>query len=86
MGVVAKAVLEAGGEATGIIPYAMYVAGGERDKSTSAHAVLEKADNVKMQTVLVDSMHERKVEMAKRSMAFIGLPGGFGTFEEPLFS
>ena len=27
-------------------------------------------------------MHERKVEMAKRSSGFIGLPGGFGTFEE----
>jgi len=31
---------------------------------------------------MVDSMHERKVEMAKRSVGFIGLPGGFGTFEE----
>jgi len=27
-------------------------------------------------------MHERKVEMAKRAEAFVGLPGGFGTFEE----
>jgi hypothetical protein len=27
-------------------------------------------------------MHERKVEMAKRVEGFIGLPGGFGTFEE----
>jgi len=27
-------------------------------------------------------MHERKVQMAKRVGAFIGLPGGFGTFEE----
>lgn len=27
-------------------------------------------------------MHERKIEMAKRVGAFIGLPGGFGTFEE----
>lgn len=27
-------------------------------------------------------MHERKVEMAKRAGAFVGLPGGFGTFEE----
>jgi hypothetical protein len=27
-------------------------------------------------------MHERKVEMAKRVDGFIGLPGGFGTFEE----
>jgi len=29
-------------------------------------------------------MHERKVEMAKRVGGFIGLPGGFGTFEEVL--
>lgn len=27
-------------------------------------------------------MHERKVEMAKRVGAFVGLPGGYGTFEE----
>jgi len=27
-------------------------------------------------------MHERKVEMAKRVGAFVGLPGGFGTFDE----
>lgn len=29
-------------------------------------------------------MHERKQEMAVRSSAFIGLPGGFGTYEEVL--
>lgn len=27
-------------------------------------------------------MHERKVEMASRAGGFIGLPGGYGTFEE----
>lgn len=27
-------------------------------------------------------MHERKVEMARRATGFIGLPGGYGTFEE----
>jgi hypothetical protein len=32
--------------------------------------------------ILVDSMHERKIEMATRVDGFIGLPGGFGTFEE----
>lgn len=30
-------------------------------------------------------MHERKVEMAKRVNGFVGLPGGFGTFEEVNF-
>jgi len=34
---------------------------------------------------MVESMHERKVEMAKRVEGFIGLPGGFGTFEEVHF-
>ena len=32
--------------------------------------------------VIVNSMHERKVEMAQRVQGFVGLPGGFGTFEE----
>lgn len=27
-------------------------------------------------------MHDRKIEMAKRAGGFIGLPGGFGTYEE----
>lgn len=48
MGVVANAVLEAGGEATGIVPYAIYAAGGERDKSTMAHANPGQAEKVKV--------------------------------------
>jgi predicted Rossmann-fold nucleotide-binding protein len=32
--------------------------------------------------IVVDSMHERKVVMAERAAAFLGLPGGFGTFDE----
>ena len=32
--------------------------------------------------IVVNSMHERKVEMAQRASAFVGLPGGFGTLEE----
>lgn len=32
--------------------------------------------------VVVNTMHERKTEMAKRSDSFVALPGGFGTFEE----
>jgi predicted Rossmann-fold nucleotide-binding protein len=27
-------------------------------------------------------MHERKVEMATRACGFVGLPGGYGTYEE----
>lgn len=32
--------------------------------------------------IIIDSTHARIVEMAKRAEGFIGLPGGFGTFEE----
>ncbi|KAG6850597.1 hypothetical protein H0H93_011265 [Arthromyces matolae] len=91
MGIVAEAVLKNGGSVTGVIPYAMHVAGGERDKAARAQSASGSPpfatepsgtgshDNDR---VVVDSMHERKVEMASRSKAFIGLPGGFGTFEE----
>ncbi|VAH21864.1 unnamed protein product [Triticum turgidum subsp. durum] len=33
---------------------------------------------------VVSDMHERKAEMARRSEAFIALPGGYGTMEELL--
>lgn len=39
-----------------------------------------------VETIVVHSMHERKVEMAKRVRGFFGLPGGFGTFEEVRFA
>ena len=35
-----------------------------------------------MQTVVVDTMHERKALMAERADAFLALPGGIGTLEE----
>ncbi|KAF5386826.1 hypothetical protein D9615_001624 [Tricholomella constricta] len=85
MGIVSNAVLQNGGEVTGVIPFAMHAAGGEQDKTSKdqpAKADVENSDPGKMQTIIVDSMHERKVEMASRSVGFIGLPGGFGTFEE----
>ncbi|HNJ45408.1 MAG TPA: TIGR00730 family Rossman fold protein, partial [Ottowia sp.] len=31
---------------------------------------------------VVDTMHERKRQMAERADAFLALPGGIGTFEE----
>jgi len=67
MGAVADAVIEAGGEVMGIIPYAL--ASKER-----AHPQAEMR--------VVNTMHERKALMAELSDAFIALPGGFGTFEE----
>lgn len=67
MGEVANAVLDAGGEVTGIIPYAL--------------ATKERA-NPKGEMRVVNTMHERKAMMANLSDAFIAMPGGFGTFEE----
>ena len=68
MGTVADAVLEAGGEAIGVIPEVLM-------RAEVAHEGL---------TVLkvVDSMHTRKRTMADLCGAFVALPGGIGTFEE----
>ncbi|WP_026909556.1 TIGR00730 family Rossman fold protein [Patulibacter minatonensis] len=68
MGVVADAVLEAGGEAVGIIP-------GGLERREVAHRGLTEL-------VVVDTMHERKTLMAERADAFVALPGGLGTIEE----
>ncbi|KAI0694162.1 hypothetical protein C8T65DRAFT_585234 [Cerioporus squamosus] len=84
MGAVSGAALEAGGDVTGVVPYAMVAAGGEVDQTKGVHAphiVLKEKGREK---VVVNSMHERKAEMARRSSGFIGLPGGYGTFEEVL--
>jgi len=89
MGIVSNSVLEAGGRVTGVMPYAMVAAGGERDKTASSKdgtngidLRVEEDKRDKLETIIVNSMHERKVEMAKRVGGFVGLPGGFGTFEE----
>jgi len=68
MGVVADAVLEAGGEVIGVIPRAL----ADRE---IAHTGLTRLQ-------VVDSMHTRKAMMAELSDAFIAMPGGVGTFEE----
>ena len=68
MGVIADAVLAAGGEVTGVIPHAL-------DDREIAHPGLTDLR-------IVDSMHTRKAMMAELSDAFIAMPGGVGTFEE----
>ena len=68
MGVIATAVIERGGRAIGVIPRAL-------QKRELAHDGLDRL-------LIVDSMHERKAEMAQLSDAFIAMPGGFGTLEE----
>lgn len=68
MGVVADAVLQAGGEAIGVIPQALV------DREL-AHGGLT-------QLHVVQTMHQRKALMADLSDGFAALPGGFGTAEE----
>lgn len=68
MGIVADAILAAGGHAIGVIPDALVA-------RELAHVGLPDLR-------VVGSMHERKALMASLSDAFIALPGGFGTFEE----
>jgi uncharacterized protein (TIGR00730 family) len=68
MGTIADAVLEAGGEVTGVIPEALV------DRELAHGAVSE--------LIVVRSMHDRKARMAALSDAFVAMPGGYGTFEE----
>ena len=68
MGAVADAVLEKGGEAIGVIPFAL--------------ATREVAHSGLNELFVVDSMHERKAKMAELSDGFVALPGGWGTIEE----
>lgn len=68
MGIVADAVLRAGGKALGVIPQALATKEIAHDDLTELH--------------VVSGMHERKALMATLATAFLTLPGGIGTFEE----
>jgi uncharacterized protein (TIGR00730 family) len=67
MGAVAKAVLDHGGQVTGIIP----------------EFLIRKEVMMPLQDLIVTpDMHERKRLMFEHSDAFVALPGGIGTLEE----
>ncbi len=68
MGTVAKAVLDAGGHVTGIIP----------DFLKSRERMLDEIQ----ETIVVSDMHTRKRLMFDRADAFVAMPGGIGTLEE----
>jgi uncharacterized protein (TIGR00730 family) len=68
MGVVADAVLDAGGDAVGVIPQALV------DREIAHQGLSELR--------IVSSMHERKALMAELADGFVALPGGMGTLEE----
>ncbi|KAJ7728897.1 hypothetical protein B0H16DRAFT_1587897 [Mycena metata] len=84
MGLVASAVLQGGGSVTGIIPFAISSAGGEGAGSAPGVEGALQRSAERVETIIVNSMNERKTEMAKRVDGFFGLPGGFGTLDEVL--
>jgi uncharacterized protein (TIGR00730 family) len=68
MGELSRAVLDNGGEATGIIPEFLVAREHAKD---SANGLIVTRD-----------MHERKRKMFELADAFVALPGGVGTLEE----
>lgn len=68
MGVIADAVMDAGGEAIGVIP---------------EHLMARELGHSRLtELVVVGTMHERKARMADLAEGFVALPGGFGTWDE----
>lgn len=70
MAAVARGALKAGGEVVGVIPQFMVDQGWNNPEST--------------QTIVTQTMHERKATICEISDAMVALPGGIGTFEELL--
>jgi uncharacterized protein (TIGR00730 family) len=68
MGVLADAMLAAGGEVIGVIPASLVA------REVAHHGVSELR--------VVQTMHERKALMNELSDGFVALPGGFGTLNE----
>jgi uncharacterized protein (TIGR00730 family) len=68
MGIVADAAMSAGAKAIGVIPRCL------ADKEVAHQGLTELR--------IVQTMHERKAQMAELSDGFIAMPGGFGTLEE----
>jgi uncharacterized protein (TIGR00730 family) len=68
MGIVADAVLAAGGTVVGVIPVPLALEEIAHETLTELH--------------VVPGMHERKALMAERASGFLTLPGGVGTYEE----
>ena len=68
MGIVADAVLDAGGKVFGVIPSALIDLEVGHPNLTEMH--------------VVTTMHERKAKMTELTDAFVALPGGIGTLDE----
>ena len=68
MGLLSESALSNGGKVCGVIPRFMVEEGWGNDTLT--------------ETIVTETMHERKETMARMSDACIALPGGVGTIEE----
>ena len=68
MGTLARTVHDRGGDVLGIIPEPL--------------TGREVAGDVIGETIVVQTMHERKALMADLADGFLAMPGGFGTFDE----
>jgi uncharacterized protein (TIGR00730 family) len=68
MGILADAVMAAGGTVLGVIPVGLF-------ETEQGHRGITEL-------VEVGSMHERKARMAAEAEGFLALPGGLGTLEE----
>lgn len=70
MAAAARGALNEGGEVIGVIPQFMVDQGWNNPNST--------------QTIITQTMHERKATICDMADAMVALPGGIGTFEELL--
>jgi uncharacterized protein (TIGR00730 family) len=68
MGILADAVLDAGGRVLGVIPRRLVQRELAHPGLTALH--------------VTETMHERKARMAELADAFVALPGGAGTLDE----
>jgi uncharacterized protein (TIGR00730 family) len=68
MGALASAVLDHGGEVTGIIPEFL--------------TQRERPRRLPQELIVTTDMHDRKWRMFERADGFVALPGGIGTLEE----
>ncbi|MDO1500238.1 TIGR00730 family Rossman fold protein [Winogradskyella maritima] len=68
MGTVAKAVLDNGGKAIGVVPYFL--------------STKEIVNSNLTELIETKTMHDRKVIMYDKSDGFLIIPGGFGTMDE----
>lgn len=70
MGEIAQSVISSGGKAIGVIPRFL----------VEKELVYNRLTEIR----IVETMHERKANMAELADAFVAMPGGFGTLEETI--